>query len=203
MLWVPTGFSPGHINQPPLTGFILGKVNTPAMLADSLHCFECHGSERFQSSGIRFHREDRKLPAPVFGNAESALERLLRPVEVVSLHAVLIGEEPPLSTDRQSTESGEGMADVEIFAEHPAACGVRNVLQRVVFKCSPQAHRQICFGIRPVGLLAAMLCRRPCKVMRPPGGDSVAKLSRHPFHTNPASQRRAKIVVSQNADSRA
>ena len=29
----------------------------------------------------------------------------------------------------------------------------------------------------------------------------LQKLSRHPFHTNPASQRRAKIVVSQKPDS--
>ena len=40
----------------------------------------------------------------------------------------------------------------------------------------------------------------PLQSCAPPGGGSVANLSRHPFHTNPASQRRAKFVVSQNAD---
>src|ERR1022692_1633553 len=43
----------------------------------------------------------------------------------------------------------------------------------------------------------------PLQSCAPPCGGSVANLSRHPFHTNPASQRRAKFVVSQNADSRA
>ena len=37
----------------------------------------------------------------------------------------------------------------------------------------------------------------PLQSCAPPGGGSVANLSRHPFHTNPASQRRAKFVVSQ------
>jgi hypothetical protein len=41
----------------------------------------------------------------------------------------------------------------------------------------------------------------PLQSCAPPGGGSVANLSRHPFHTNPASQRRAKFVVSQNPDS--
>ena len=39
-------------------------------------------------------------------------------------------------------------------------------------------------------LLAAMLCRHRCKVMPPPGGGNAAKLPRHPFQTNSASQRR-------------
>jgi hypothetical protein len=43
----------------------------------------------------------------------------------------------------------------------------------------------------------------PLQSCAPPGGGSVANLSRHPFHTNPASQRRAKFVVFQKADSRA
>ena len=37
----------------------------------------------------------------------------------------------------------------------------------------------------------------PLQSCAPPGGGSVANLSRHPFHTDPASQRRAKFVVSQ------
>ena len=42
----------------------------------------------------------------------------------------------------------------------------------------------------------------PLQSCAPPGGGSVANLSRHPFHTNPASQRRAKFVVSQKPDFR-
>jgi hypothetical protein len=52
-------------------------------------------------------------------------------------------------------------------------------------------------------VLAATLWRHPCRVMPKPGGDSVAKLSRHPFQTNFASQRRTGFSVAQNPDSQA
>src|SRR5258707_5971893 len=40
-----------------------------------------------------------------------------------------------------------------------------------------------------------------CRVMPPHGGGSVAKLSRHPFQTNSASQRRTRFSVAQKPDS--